>query len=310
MADKGSRSVMTRIKLDEVGEVRKTRIGDCKVLDMNIKFYKSGKYFVQYLYEDLLQKLAEDMHDNVRASYDNIVMIEGGEGSGKSNLAWNVFQEYQPGFDIGQTYVYNMDGIRERFRAADYGGGLFWMDETSQIASNRTWQSEDNKDLVSILETSRSKGFTIIGCVPKIERVDIYLRESRMRYQLICKPMSFPNIGRKDRGIFELRKRNNESLQMDHVGYGLFDPMPKEASQIYEPIKADFQERFRQKIAEGKEKPGKYKDKYIEAQNRNTAVMAALHDRGLVDDDTLMDLFGYDQKKTFQNAISRARNRD
>ena len=59
----------------------------------------------------------------------------------------------------------------------------------------------------------------------------------------------------------------------------------------------------------GKEKPGKYKEKYIEAQNRNTAIMAALHDRGLVDDDTLMDLFGYDQKKTFQNAISRARQR-
>ena len=249
------------------------------------------------------------MHENVKAHYDNIVMIEGGEGSGKSNLAWNIIDRYSPGFDISQTYVYNMDGIRDRFAAADYGGGLFWMDETSQIASNRTWQSDDNKDLVSILETSRSKGFLICGCVPKIDRVDIYLRAYRMRYQLICRPMSFPSTGYKPRGIFELLKRNNETGNMEHVGYGLFDKMPDEASQIYEPIKADFQEKFRQKIAEGKEKPGKYKDKYIEAQNRNTAIMAALHDRGLVDDQTLMDLFGYDQKKTFQNAISRARNR-
>lgn len=300
---------MTRIKLDELGQVRRTRIGDCKVLDMQIKFYRSGKYFVQYLYEDLLQKLAEDMHDNVRASYDNIVMIEGGEGSGKSNLAWNVIDNYSPGFSIKDTYVYNMDGIRERFAAADYGGGLFWMDESSQIASNRTWQSDDNKDLVSILETSRSKGFLITGCVPSIDRVDIYLRSFRMRYLLRCKPMSFPSTGYKSRGIFELLKRNNETQSMEHVGYGLFDPMPEEASQIYEPIKADFQERFRQKIAEGKEKPGKYKEKYVEAQNRNTSIMAALHDRGLVDDETLMDLFGYDQKKTFQNALSRARNR-
>ena len=300
---------MTRIKLDELGQVRRTRIGDCKVLDMQIKFYRSGKYFVQYLYDDLLQKLTHDMHENVRASYDNIVMIEGGEGSGKSNLAWNVIEGYSPGFDIKETYVYNMDGIRDRFAAADYGGGLFWMDETSQIASNRTWQSDDNKDLVSILETSRSKGFLICGCVPSIDRVDIYLRSFRMRYLLRCKPMSFPSTGYKARGIFELLKRNNETQSMEHVGYGLFNPMPDEASKIYEPIKADFQERFRQKIAEGKEKPGKYKDKYIEAQNRNTAIMAALHDRGLVDDDILMDLFGYDQKKTFQNAISRARNR-
>ena len=149
MAGKGSRSVMTRIKLDEIGQIRKTRIGNCEVQDMSIKFYNSGKYFVQYLYKDLLQLLAKDMHDNVAAHYDNIVMIEGGEGSGKSNLAWNLIEHYSPGFDIGQTYVYNMDGIRDRFKNADYGGGLFWMDETSQIASNRTWQSEDNKDLVA-----------------------------------------------------------------------------------------------------------------------------------------------------------------
>ena len=300
---------MSRIKLDGVGEIRRTRIGDCEVQDLQLKMYRSGKFFIQYLYKDLLQLLAKDMHENVKAHYDNIVMIEGGEGSGKSNLAWNIIDRYSPGFDISQTYVYNMDGIRDRFAAADYGGGLFWMDETSQIASNRTWQSDDNKDLRSILETSRSKGFLICGCVPKIDRVDIYLRAYRMRYQLICRPMSFPSTGYKPRGIFELLKRNNETGNMEHVGYGLFDKMPDEASQIYEPIKADFQEKFRQKIAEGKEKPGKYKDKYIEAQNRNTAIMAALHDRGLVDDQTLMDLFGYDQKKTFQNAISRARNR-
>ena len=300
---------MTRIKLDEIGQIRKTRIGNCEVLDMQIKFYKSGKYFVQYLYKDLLEKLAEDMHKNVKADYDNVVMIEGGEGSGKSNDAWQIINAYSPGFDIRKVYVYNMQGIRERFAAEDYGGGIFWMDETSQIASNRNWQSDDNKDMVSILEVCRSKHFTLVGCIPSISRADIYLREYRMRYLIRCKPMKFDSIGPRARGVFELLKRNNENQQMEHVGYGLYDPMPDYARAIYEPIKADFQERFRQKIAEGKEKPGRYKEKYIEAQNRNTAVMAALHDRGLVDDDTLMDLFGYDQKKTFQNAISRARNR-
>ena len=301
---------MARIRIEGIGEERRTRIGDCKVQDVHLNIYRSGKFFVQYLLEDLLQKLAEDMHRNIRSDYDNVVMIEGGEGSGKSNLAWQVIEAFSPGFDIRQTYVYNMDGIRERFAAEDYGGGTFWMDETSQIASNRNWQSEDNKDLVSILEVCRSKHFSLIGCIPSISRADIYLREYRMRYLLRCRPMKFDLIGYKPRGVFELLKRNNESGQMEHVGYGLYDPMPPEAKEIYEPIKAEFQERFRQKIAEGKEKPGKYKDKYIEAQNRNTAVMAALHDRGLVDDETLMDLFGYDQKKTFQNAMSRARNRD
>ena len=301
---------MARIRIEGVGELRRTRIGDCKVIDAQLKMYRSGKFFVQYLYEDLLQKLADDMHRNVKADYDNVVMIEGGEGSGKSNLAWNVINSYSPGFDIEQTYVYNMQGIRERFAAADYGGGIFWMDETSQIASNRTWQSEDNQDLVGILETSRSKGFSIIGCVPNISRVDIYLREFRMRYLLRCRPMKFESTGYKPRGIFELLKRNNESGTMEHVGYGTFDPMPGSSKEIYEPIKAEFQERFRKKIAEGKEKGGKYKEKYQDVQNKNTEIMAKLHDRGLISDQELMDLFGYENRKTFQNAISRARARE
>lgn len=301
---------MARIFIEGVGETRRTRIGDCVVIDAEFKAYKSGKFFIQYLYADLLQKLAEDMHRNVRSDYDNVVMIEGGEGSGKSNLAWNVINSYNPGFDIEQTYVYNMQGIRDRFAAADYGGGIFWMDETSQIASNRTWQSEDNQDLVGILETSRSKGFSIIGCVPHISRVDIYLRDSRMRYLLRCRPMKFKSTGYKPRGIFELLKRNNESGDMEHVGYGLFDPMPEDAKQIYEPIKAEFQERFRKRIAEGKEKAGKYKDKYVQLQNEKTEIMAKLHDRGTISDADLMDLFGYENKKTFQNAISRAKQRE
>ena len=143
---------MARIKIDSSGSVKKTRIGECEILDTQLQVYPSGKFFIQYLYKDLLEKLAEDMHRNVRADYDNVVMIEGGEGSGKSNLAYQVIKAYNPDFDIKQTYVYNMDGIRERFAAEDYGGDTFWMDETSQIASNRNWQSEDNKDLVSILE--------------------------------------------------------------------------------------------------------------------------------------------------------------
>ena len=301
---------MARIKIEGVGEIRRTRIGDCKVQDAHLNIYRSGKFFVQYLMEDLLLKLAEDMHRNIRSDYDNVVMIEGGEGSGKSNLAWQVIEAFSPGFDIRQTYVYNMDGIRERFAAEDYGGGTFWMDETSQIASNRNWQSEDNKDLVSILEVCRSKHFSLVGCIPSISRADIYLREYRMRYLLRCKPMKFDLIVYKPRGVFELLKRNNESGQMEHVGYGLYDPMPDAAKEIYEPIKAEFQERFRQKIAEGKEKGGKYKDKYQEVQNRNTEIMCKLHDRGIIDDDELMAMFGYENKKTFQNALSRARQRE
>lgn len=301
---------MARIKLDGIGEIHKTKIGNCEITDEQVKLYPSGKFFVQRLYKDLLEKMAEDMHKNVSNHFDNVVVITGGEGSGKSNAAWQILNSYDPGFDLSKAYVYDMDGMRERFSSKDYGGGLFWMDETSQIASNRTWQSENNKDLVSILETSRSKGFTLCCCVPFLDRVDIYLREVRMRYHIICRPMKFKTTGYKERGIFELYKRNDETYKMDHVGYGLFDPMPAEAKTVYEPIKADFQERFRKKISEGKEKGSRYKEKWETAQKDKTNIMLKLHESGAIDDDQLMKLFGYENKGTYNNALSKARRRD
>ena len=301
---------MARIKIEGKGEIRKTRIGEARVLDSQLKVWNSGKFFIQYLYEDLLDLLIKDMHKNVARDYDNVLMCSGGEGSGKSNLIWNVINKYQPGFDIKKVYVYNMQGIRDRFASGDYGGDVFWMDETSQIASNRKWQSEDNQDLVGILETCRSKHMTLCGAVPSISRVDIYLREYRMRYHLRCLPMSFPTIGYKPRGIFELFKRDDMSGEMQHVGYGLYNPMPPEAKAVYEPIKADFQERFRLKIAEGKEKGGKYKEKWETAQKEKAGIMLKLHESGLVDDDQLMQIFGYENKGTFNNVLSRARKRD
>ena len=298
---------MARIVLEGKGDKKNTPIGRMEVLSADLAFHKSGKMFRKYLYKDMLQKLAEDMHQNVQDSYDNVVVIEGGEGSGKSNLAWQLLNAYSPGFDIERTYVYNMDGIRERFAQADYGGGLFWMDETSQIASNRTWQSQDNQDLVSILETCRSKGFTLVCCVPHATRVDLYLREYRMRYLIRCAPDTFPGeeFGEKDRGYFEVHKRDQNTQHMKHVGYGLFDAMPKEAKPQYEKIKADFQERFRLKIANGN-KPEGYKLKYQQSRNEQLQIMLKLHQQKVLPDSEIMDMFGYDNKKTYTNALARA----
>lgn len=298
-----------RIRIENEGDIRQTRIGDAEIMDAQFIQHKSGKFFIRYLYKDLLDLLVADMHRNVQLKYDNVLLATGGEGSGKSSLIYGICSRYDPEhFDITQSYTYDMDVLRDRFASGDFGNGIFWMDETTQIASNRDWQSEDNKDFVSILETFRSKKFLFAGCAPKLERVDVYLRDFRMRYQVICKPMTFPKMGYKKRGYFELKKRNDESGEMDHVGYGVYDPMPEEVENVYEPLKEQFQERKRQEIAERKQGQGtKYKTMYDSERKRINVIMAQLHDKKLVDDVTLMEMFGYDNRGTFANALSKAR---
>lgn len=300
------------IRLGTDGETNKTRIGEARPLAANFVPH-NPKPFIQYLYDDLLGLLVKDMHNNVDQKFDNVLLAVGGEGSGKSSFMWNLCSRYDPErFDVEQSYTYDMDVLRDRFANRDFGNGIFWLDETTQVASNRDWQSRDNKDFVDILETMRSKRFLFAGCAPKLERVDVYLRDFRMRYLVKCMPFTFPKpYGYKRRGYFELFKRDETTLAMKHVGYGMYDPMPKEVDDVYQPLKEAFQDRKIAEIGERKNSGAgaKYKLKYEEQQKRNNEIMVQLHDRKIMDDAEIMKMFGYNNPKTFANALSKYRAR-
>lgn len=304
---------MVRIKIEDIGSTRKTRIGEAKILDYNFVPHKSGRYFTQYLYDDLIGLLVKDMRQNVARDYDNVLLATGGEGSGKSGVMYAVLKTYKGDSwndetDIPACYTYNMDFMRERLMNNDLDSKMFWMDETTQIASNRDWQSGDNKDFVSMLETFRSKKCLFGGCAPKLERVDVYLREFRMRYHIHVQPMSFPSTGYMPRGIFELSKRNPQSGEMEHIGYGLYPDMPETAKAVYLPLKEQCQEALRERISTGG-KGNKYKGMYEAERKKNNEIMLQLHEWKIVDDATIMKLFGYDNRGTYQNALSTTRQR-
>lgn len=298
-----------KIKIESPGTIRRTKIGDAEVLDAQLVTYPKGKWFIQYLYKDFLDVLVADMKRNVAANFDNVLLCTGGEGSGKSSWMYWLFEKYSPGFSIGQSYTFDMDYLRERFRTGDYGNGLFWMDETSQMASNRNWQSDDNKDLVSILEVFRSRKFLFGGCIPSLDRADIYLRDFRMRYQVVCQPMTFKKFGYKERGYFEVKKRDL-SGNMKSIGYGMYDPMPEEADKIYTEFKEKFQEKKMEEIANrGKKDGSKYKSMYEDQAKKMRELMTIIHDKGLAEDSELMEICGYTNPRTFDNAMSKARKR-
>ena len=303
---------MVRIKIEDIGETTRTPIGDAEILDYNFIQHESGKYYTQYLYKDLMGLLIKDMHANVRKDYDNVVLITGGEGSGKSGCMYELLHRFKSDWDdsvdIEKSYTYNMDFMRQRFQDKDFGNGIFWMDETTQIASNRDWQSQDNKDIVSILETFRSKKFLFGGCAPKLERVDVYLRDFRMRYHIHVQPMTFKSTGYMPRGIFELEKRDPQSGELRACGYGLFPDMPESAKSVYLPLKEQCQEALREKIAQGG-KGNRYKAMYESESKKNKEIMFKLHARKLIPDEQIMDLFGYDNRDSYNNMLSKTKKR-
>lgn len=294
------------IKVSNPGEIRRTEIGDCEVLAHEIIRYPNGKIFIRYLYKDLLDKLAEDMHKNIARGYDNVIVTDGPEGSGKSNLAWQCCRRYDPGFDFKTQYVYSMEEFKGKLAAESDQRSVFWCDEATYMANNREWQSQSNRDLVSLLEMMRSRGWTLNMCIPTIDRLDVYIREHRVRYIMRCGPAKFDQVGGyRERGFFELLRRNAAG-KIVHVGYGQFDPMPEDVKTEYEARKLESQQIKIEEVVENKGAGAKYKAKWEETRKICGQAMLKLRELG-VPDDELMDMFGYENKGTFNNALSRAR---
>lgn len=295
-----------RINVAGPGDDKATAVGTGKIKDIHICRWGSGKVFIRYLIDDLIGLLAEDMRTNIKNGWDNVIEVNGAEGSGKSNLAYALAKAYYPDFDMTTHYVYDMEIFKEKLKEGDSIGATYWMDEGSNIANNRDWQSSGNKELVAFTEMMRSRGNSLIFCIPTHERLDLYLREHRVKYILHCEAYRFDHLGERARGFFQLHKRNPYG-KMELVGYGEFPPMPPEAKEIYEKIKLESQEKKIKSIVDPDNAPGKkYKQMYDEQSKQINKAMLAMHNSG-IDDEHIMDLFGIDSKKTFLNRLSKAR---
>lgn len=207
--------------------------------------------FVQYLSDDLLDRLVEDMHENADNGMDNIVVITGpergtGEGVGKSNLGYWVAKKYDPDFNLEDGYVYDMLPFLERVASGNMKGKVLMLDEGTNLLSARNWMSETNKSVDQVLEMFRSYRMTIIICIPKLYRLDEYVRESRMHYHLTCQIRYWDGDTHPKRGYFELKKEPNFRT----ICWGTFPQIPEKERGAYEHIKAQSQQKKAQELLE------------------------------------------------------------
>lgn len=300
-----------RMNMAGPGEKWKTPIGEFQVEDYKIYSHRNGRIFIRYLLHDLLDEIAEDMRKNIRDDYDNVVIVDGGEGSGKSNLMYQLLTRYDPNFDMLRGYTYDAEAFRAKICEGGDIGRTFWMDEGSIIANNRDWNSTNNKSFIKVLETCRSRHYTLGICIPSFDRLDIYIREHRVRYLLHCEPMDFMNGGMRPRGYCEVRKRNDVTGQLELIGYAAYNRMPEEAAKVYKELKSASQAKLFEDLygEDADDSPGaKYKKKYEEGEAKLDTAMLRLYESG-VELEELQEMFSIKSKKTLQNRLSKARKR-
>lgn len=294
------------VRTEDIGEIRRTPIGDLEILDANIITYPSGKMFVQYLYKNLMEKMVEDMHKNEAEGFDNMIITQGAEGSGKSTHIYDVCKTYDPNFTLSDHYMYDFEAMKARLKEGDDEGKIFWLDEAVNVANKRRWQSKDNIDFTDLLIMMRSRLWCVNMAIPRAADLDFYVRDHRFRYLVTVKPMGFPNCGFKKRGYWELQRKNPDTNQLEHIGYGLYDDMPPEAKAEYKKVKESAQ---LQKFEEINNKKTGYKEKYESERKKIASAVLAMHNSG-IDRKHIMDMFGIETESNYYMILKRARDRE
>lgn len=242
-----------------------------KILGNRIMHYGTNDY-VMYFFEGttpegdgLTDRLVQHMHENVENNYDNLVVIYGQEGVGKSNLAVELCKLYDPTFTLEDRYIYDLLPFLQKLQADfhDNTGKAYLLDEATNLASNRDWNKEGNKHMIQLLEMFRSRGLTLIMCIPSFDRLDIYIREHRARFKLECMDLAEGSrFG--GRGYYKLTICNKNLT----VGIGTFSKMSDEDKQIYENLKLRSQEtKLNEMIAAAS--PNEGNGRYSESSKRN-----------------------------------------
>lgn len=296
-----------RIETESIGDIRQTEVGQMPIKDVKINVYPTGKFYVAYLLDGLLDKIIEDTHKEASDKFDSLVLIQGGEGSGKSNLTWNAIEKHSPGFNIRDVYCYNFEEFQDKVMSQIATGGdrmkPYWMDEAINVVNKRSWNSSQNVEFTEWTMMMRSRLWTLFMIAPDYGELDYYVRDHRCKYILTCAENSFPNTGYKKRGYFHAKKRTQEGWK--DLGYGEYDPMPDYASVEYEKVKEESQIR---KINDSKgEKSGsKYKAKYEEERKKIRSAVLAMHN-SKVNREAIKQLFGIETDSAYYSILKRAK---
>ncbi len=278
------------------------------VKDRKIYRYRSGKFYTRYLFENLLDTLVEEMHENVANDLDNVICIWGHEGTGKSNLAYWVAKKYDPNFDMKRSYTLSFRELLDKIHEYDNAdeGTVFWLDEATNISNNRDWMQSDNKAFVTMLEMFRSRKWCLILCIPDYHRLDVYLREQRIRYSLHAEVLEWETQTEKRRGYFELTRmdyRTSSGYRNNIVvGYGEFSRIPAEDAQKYLQIKEETQNSKLNELHDEQHK----KTRISELGKMNRKLILRLYEEDHMSYDQIAEITGLN-KKTLGAYLTQAR---
>lgn len=163
-----------------------------KILSDNLEQYKNLDYngFRDWLYlirergvpkywDSLTYYRVYRIYKNLQNNYDEVTVITGYEGSGKSVLASQIATVVTPSFTKDRI-AYDPSDLPRAFKNLEKGETV-WLDEGALFLFSRNAVKKENKLIIQLLSIVRQMNLHLIICVPNFFVVDTYLRDHRVK---------------------------------------------------------------------------------------------------------------------------------
>ncbi len=133
--------------------------------------------------EEHFERFAKECRRLIRDRYDNLIVIDGTPGVGKSCLGLSLAQAIDPNFSL-ELCAYSSQDVRSLYRRAKPGDVVLYDEAVLGLLSQGGHRDPELRSMIQMLSIIRVKRVTMILCLPSIQLLDAFVKGGRARFWL------------------------------------------------------------------------------------------------------------------------------
>lgn len=217
-----------------------------------LTFYYDSEGDLHAVYdESALKRLANLLNNRIKNHKQNVVLVEGPTGSGKSTAGITLCRYMDPKWNLEENYVYSAKDFKKSLRAKATDR-ITLFDEAAISLNSLNYARKDDKMMSGAFDTMRSRRWTTILIAPSKKEINGRVRDIHCDYMLKC-PAVAPIKGYYATGFCKIYKHVQRDFGEPYfqlLATCIFPDMPPGLKLIYDRIKSQHQDDYLDKWLE------------------------------------------------------------
>jgi hypothetical protein len=133
--------------------------------------------------EDNFKAFCRNVVRRRERNWDNLLVITGRVGVGKTGLGIQIFREVEGAFNLAAV-AYSAEEVIDLYRNLPDGGTMLYDESVLGLLSQGGGRDDELRMMVQALSVVRVKRITAILCVPDLRLLDAFVKYGRAQYWL------------------------------------------------------------------------------------------------------------------------------